>query len=1565
MKKILGLDLGTNSIGGSFISIPNSIDDFGKEGKIEWLGSRIIPVEGDYLQKFESGAQAETKAASRRMKRGSRRLKHRYKLRRSRLIAVFKMLGWVDESFPDDFKKKMANDENYKFHIGDYLSFGEDTIEEATELLGVKGKRNKFGNIVIPEDWIIYYLRKKALTEKITVQELARIIYMMNQRRGFKSSRKDLKDDSVVEVKKAYELVIRSVELKSDEKNKKGQYTFVITPTISEVEPWDENMYKKPEWEGKKNKYVVTWRNGKQLKPQKATNDDWEAVVVALDNEMEQRQQHPGEFFFDELIKDKNYKIRQFPILRKRYKAELDAIWEKQLEERIKDNTEQELLNENKIELIAKTLYKHNTAKQKELIENGLLHIFSNDIIYYQRELKSQKHSIGECQYEKHTGIDGEIYGVKSAPKSCPEFQEYRIWQDIHNIRIFEKEQNINSFAKIDVDVTNDLITEEVKEKLFELFDTSKEVSEKDIFDVINSFYNNKKLSKELYKINLYANREKLLGNETKELFRKLFGKFDFQSEGEKYLADKTSLRMLWHIIYSISSSDSDKSSKGIKTALQKFNFPPEIVEASIKLPELKKQYAAYSTKALNKLLPLMRCGKYWEWENISEETKKRIKSIIKDGWDFAYDKRTGELIKERGFLSIEQFSNLPAWMACYVVYGRHSEKENTKAYNEDDIKTLDVMRLIPNNSLRNPLVEQVIRETLFLVKDVCKKFGQPDEIHIELGRELKKNSEEKFKISERQNINTKENERIKKLLYELMNGFDEYDNEGNVYHTSFRVKPNPESPRDIEKFRIWKDNADVNKSVRVSKKIGDKSVNFIVNKDVEFDNLYSDGKKERIPTKTEIKKYALWLSQNCTSPYTGNIIPLSKLFDKTLYEVEHIIPQSKLKYDSIDNLVISEAAINPSPYKGNMLARNFIKHFSGQVFKINNIQYKILTNEEYENHCKDTFKGKKLKNLLATEVPEDFVERQINDTRYITRKVSELLYPFVKTKENEKNDSGLVFTIGSITSDLKREWGLNTVWKDIIKPRFKRLEEITGHQIIFSDEEDNNKFHFNVPEQPEINEKRIDHRHHALDALIIAATTREHIRYLNSLNAVDSNEELLKVKRALVKGKIREFKLPWINFTKEAKEKLEGTIVTFKSKKSPIDQIISKPTNKYVKWFQKSDGSWEKREVYQKPNKRWMAVRKSMFKEPQGIIWLKEKKEVSVREAFKIHIERMKVEQDSDLRKTTSYVYDQAARKYINDIINKIGIDLENTEHILAEVDKYLKKNCKKVETGKIKKKGNVEYKTIYQLGDFEYEKIWIAEFVEYAAKRVKLDNSFTHDKIDKIPYSYAEEGKINIAKLLHQHLEEYEKDENKKASEAFVGEGIETLAKKAGKRIDKVTIYEKKSSDDKFGNKFVEVDKGAVAYFIIYENLGTKERTEMFSLATHKAIEKLVQGKPLAERKEGFKTIILSPNDLVYVPTEDEMKRIKNNDLTPIDWNNKKNINARTYKMVKSTGRQCFFIPAYISKLIIQYDASVKCGEIESQNCSENTFEDEVQIKKRCIKLEVDRLGNIKPAV
>src|SRR5690606_688039 len=145
-------------------------------------------------------------------------------------------------------------------------------------------------------------------------------------------------------------------------------------------------------------------------------------------------------------LENRTYKIRQYPVYRWRYQKELEAIWKKQCDL----NPELKRLNNDEITLtkLAEILYptqaKNKMSKLTEFQSKDLLHIISSDIIYYQRELKSQKNSISECRYEKRKGIDGELYGLKCIPRSSPLFQEFRIWQDIHNIRILKREEKID-----------------------------------------------------------------------------------------------------------------------------------------------------------------------------------------------------------------------------------------------------------------------------------------------------------------------------------------------------------------------------------------------------------------------------------------------------------------------------------------------------------------------------------------------------------------------------------------------------------------------------------------------------------------------------------------------------------------------------------------------------------------------------------------------------------------------------------------------------------------------------------------------------------------------------------------------------------------------------------------------------------------------------------------------------------------------------------------------------------------------------------------------------------------
>ncbi len=1580
-KKILGLDIGTNSIGASVIEIPNNIIDFGKFGKILWLGSRIIPTNADYLNKFEQGQKAETKAASRRLARSARRLKFRYKLRRERLTKVFKILGWIPEEIPFDkpklIKQFIKNEGDFYFKMNNYLPYSEQTYKDFYKEFGYDDeqiekiiKKIKYKDEIeiqlLPEDWIIYFLRKKALYHKITISELVRIIYLLNQRRGFKSSRKDLKSsylsyDEFLELKKNFNkeefsegLITRFVSITkvksviqiSEEKNKAGKLKFKIEVDDDRVLAWEVERKEKPEWEGKEYQFIVEQKidkNGEIKQPSQpkiANQDDWEFVMLALDNQINSSNKHVGEFLFDKIKehhkKNEIFKIRQNVIKREKYISELEAIWKKQLEIRKAEGNEEELLNTLKLPEIIQNLYKHNETKQKNLSNKNLLQILIDDIIYYQRNLKSQKNLISECRYEKRKGIkkndDGQwietgTYGLKGAPLSSPYFQEFRIWQDIHNLKIFYKDFTKKFYS-------NEYLTIEIKEKIFDFFDNHSEVSSKNIFDIINAYYPDLKLNDNDYSINLFKNRDKLKGNETKAFFRKIFKKHQWSSDGEKILKDTKKFEKLWRILYSINDIDIEKTQKGIYKALTKF-FPdlPESVKKEISVsPEFEKKYAAYSAMALKKLLPLMRCGKYWNYESLqSIETKNsdsfvnvsdKISYIIQQINSNLFTKEIEPLkrfLKENNIQTTSDFQGLPTWVACYLVYGRHSESETNEIYDLEKIKKLDILKIIKQSKLvGNPLVKKIILETLCLVREISLKIGQPDEIHIELARELKKNNEEKQSIANANKKLNEEKEIVKQILKELLNdSFDHYDENENLIKQSFTVTPNPNSSNDIELFRIYKNSGKFNWDNKQKK----------LDHEIEWERLVKE------PNKEHIEIYISWLSQRCVSPYTGKIIPLSKLFDVNYYEKEHVIPRSKLKNDSFDNLVISETGVNKA--KGNELAANFIKNQNGTC-EYGGIKFELLKYEDYEKHCKSIYKGKKLENLLATEVPEDFISRQINDTRYIGRKLGELLKPFAK------NDNGIIFTIGSITSELKNAWGLNQIWNQLLLPRFERLEKITNQTLIFKNE---SGISFKINGET-LDIKRYDHRHHALDALIIAATTREHIRYINTLNAADTTEEIKLIKRSLVKEKFRNYILPWENFVIDAKENLENIISTFKMNK----QIYTKPVNKFSKWIQNPDGIWSKVTLEQKQNPKWLAVRRSIFNEnPLGIDWIKKTKLVSVKDAIKIQIERMLCENHPSERNKAAYIYDKEKREIIKLIIKdalvKSGLNITQKEELLLFIEKKILGLYKS-------KKGFLlqKYLTKNQSDTEITEKILIAEFIPYKVKKVKIDDSFTADKINKkIPYS----EKSPFAKILINHLTNY-----KKASEAFSTEGLEKLTQlNNGKPIKGIRVLDGEINNNNqnniFGKRYWETGNGAIAYSVIYEDIQSKTR-QYESIPTHIVLKCIHEDKPIFKKLPNTKIIILQSGDLVYVPTDEEWDKIKKNSYENNNvFSNKFNV-SRIYRFVKSVNKRFYFLPVNVANLIIEKT------EFASQNCTEYTTES-VIIKERCIKIKVDRLGNV----
>lgn len=150
------------------------------------------------------------------------------------------------------------------------------------------------------------------------------------------------------------------------------------------------------------------------------------------------------------------------------------------------------------------------------------------------------------------------------------------------------------------------------------------------------------------------------------------------------------------------------------------------------------------------------------------------------------------------------------------------------------------------------------------------------------------------------------------------------------------------------------------------------------------------------------------------------------------------------------------------------------------------------------------------MKKMLLEDIPDTFIGRQMNDTRYISKVVKGLLSNIVREKEAngkyepEAVSKNVISCTGGVTDRLKRDWGMNDVWNELILPRFKRMNELTGSEAFTSFSENQQKMIPSMPLelQKGFNKKRIDRRHHAMDAIVIACASRNHVNYLNNESA-------------------------------------------------------------------------------------------------------------------------------------------------------------------------------------------------------------------------------------------------------------------------------------------------------------------------------------------------------------------------------------------------------------------------------------------------------------------------------
>ncbi len=212
--------------------------------------------------------------------------------------------------------------------------------------------------------------------------------------------------------------------------------------------------------------------------------------------------------------------------------------------------------------------------------------------------------------------------------------------------------------------------------------------------------------------------------------------------------------------------------------------------------------------------------------------------------------------------------------------------------------------------SFKNPMAMRTLHELRKLINYLLS-VGAIDEdtrIVVEIARELN-DSNRRWAIETYQRRREEENQEFANAISELLN--DE-----EVLKTHPRLKANPSSNDDIDKFRLWYEQLNHKQIFKrePAKPKNNKEGNEEGSNDprkFDWTNIRTEIINNVITEKDLVKKYRLWKEQNCRCLYTGNIINLTDLFDENIVDFEHTIPRSISFDNSLANLTVCYADYN------------------------------------------------------------------------------------------------------------------------------------------------------------------------------------------------------------------------------------------------------------------------------------------------------------------------------------------------------------------------------------------------------------------------------------------------------------------------------------------------------------------------------------------------------------------------------------------------------------------------------------------------------------------------------
>ncbi len=596
---------------------------------------------------------------------------------------------------------------------------------------------------------------------------------------------------------------------------------------------------------------------------------------------------------------------------------------------------------------------------------------------------------------------------------------------------------------------------------------------------------------------------------------------------------------------------------------------------------ELLDKQAEVSFKTIYKALDKANClpkGKKFSIDRTHKESLKGNTTLagfktlkLLDDW-LALDETTQiQVINFWSELGSPEQLDDPNWHQSFLTHSSYGKPKNQQKKREFSRQLIDFMNKLLDTGKFDRLSKVNHFEggrAAYSIKALCKltdymhqndcnetesiKFCYPDR------REFTVNNEERFQppISTGNAVVDVALRQLHKVIADCM------DNLGNA-------------PKQI----IVEMTRDIKNSVKSRNEIESKNKKQANNKKRiagELQKLNAAG------TPANILKYELWEEQDSCCPYCNEKISAQQVTDGSQTNFEHIIPQSKSKVGrKRSEIILAHRECNRE--KNNRLP---LLAFAGDPQRIAAIEEMAKRLEKKKQKRKaQLLRLDDEQGLLGDESVSGFSDWQKHDTSWIAKLAAQWLRCL---------SQDISVTRGGLTNILRKNLGLETVIPQI---RYEEgLSVFTKDGVILSEEDfrayqnyyEGHTWNGDPQKFPPLLDKRIDHRHHLIDAFVIALSERKFVQ-----NATNRYQRLCDESRRQ-HGKIN-YRIVMQNMRKSLGNSLEYLKVREKALDMIRSAYLTHRPDRYITGRFYQDGAYQ-RVIDEERDRLRLVIRKPLL---------------------------------------------------------------------------------------------------------------------------------------------------------------------------------------------------------------------------------------------------------------------------------------------------------------------------------------------------------------------------------